>query len=112
MNEIKTEIFNRTYILRGEKSAADLRRVAREVDYRMKEVSDLAPNLDVARTAVLTALNLAEEYLELQERYDRVVKMLEDEHRRREAAGEPEEESVIPMRRQQEEARKEKGKGQ
>lgn len=111
MNEIKTDIFNRTYILRGEKPTAELRRVAREVDYRMKEVSEQAPTLDITRTAVLTALNLAEEYLELQERYDRVVKMLEDEHRRREEGDEPEE-SVIPMRRGKDEAREEEGKGQ
>ncbi|MFO8059122.1 MAG: cell division protein ZapA [Bacillota bacterium] len=95
MNEVKMEIFNRTYIVRGDKPVTHLRRVAREVDYRMKEVSEMAPNMDVTRTAVLTALNLAEEYLELQERYDRVVKMLEEEYEKNREHDDP----VIPIRR-------------
>ncbi len=95
MNEVKMEIFSRSYILRGDKPVTHLRRVAREVDYRMKEVSEMAPNMDVTRVAVLTALNLAEEYLEIQERYDRVVKMLEEEYEKKRKNEDP----VIPLRR-------------
>ena len=82
MNEVKVDIFNKTYILRGEKTPTELRRIAREVDFRMKEMTEIADNLDLTRTAVLAALSLAEEYLELQERYDRVVQILEEEYRK------------------------------
>ncbi len=92
---------NRTYILRGDKPPSKLRRVAREVDYYMNDIVETKPDMDMTRTAVLAALNLAEEYLELQERYDRVVRMLEEEyHKNREVkAGE---EPVIPLRRDDE----------
>ena len=105
MNEIKVEIFNRTYILRGNKTPTELRRVAREVDYRMKDVSELAPNMDLTRTAVLASLNLAEEYIDLQKRYDRVVRMLEEEYRKN-RANQPRD-SVVPLRRREGEAERE-----
>ncbi|MFP4200451.1 MAG: cell division protein ZapA, partial [Clostridia bacterium] len=81
MADVRVDIFHKSYILKGEKSAAQLRKVATEVDYRMKEIAETSPRMDVTRIAVLTALTLAEEYLEIQERYDRVVQMLEDEYR-------------------------------
>lgn len=89
------DIYHKGYILKGEKSAAQLRKVAMEVDYRMKEIAEAAPKVDVTRLAVLTALTLAEEYLETQERYDRVVQMLEDEYQK----GRRETNHVIPMKR-------------
>ncbi|MFO7942347.1 MAG: cell division protein ZapA [Bacillota bacterium] len=95
MAEVKVDIYHRSYILKGEKSAAQLRKVATEVDYRMKEIAEASPRMDVTRIAVLTALTLAEEYLEIQERYDRVVQMLEDEYRK----GNRESHPVIPMKR-------------
>ena len=97
MTEVRVEIFDRSYLLRGEKSAAQLRKVAREVDYRMKEVAELSSNLDMTRVAVLAALLLAEEYLELQERYDRVVQMLEEQYEKQRGS----DQLVIPMRRGQ-----------
>ncbi|GEM_PF-4907834 len=92
------EILKRTYILRGDKSPSKLRRVAREVDYHMSDIVEAMPNMDMTRTAVLAALNLAEEYLELQDRYDRVVRMLEEEYRKNREV-EAEDEPVIPLRR-------------
>jgi len=91
------EIYSKTYILRGDKSPAQLRKMAREIDFRMKEVAEVADGLDLTRTAVLAALSLAEEYLELQERYDRVVQMLEEEYRKTTSTDDP----VIPMKRKE-----------
>ncbi len=95
MAEVRVDIYHKSYILKGEKSAAQLRKVAMEVDYRMKEIAEASPKMDMTRLAVLTALTLAEDYLETQERYDRVVQMLEDEYRK----GRRDTKPVIPMKR-------------
>ena len=100
MTEVRVDIFDRSYLLRGDKSAAQLRKVAREVDYRMKEVAETSSRLDMTRVAVLVALLLAEDYLDLQERYDRVVQMLEEQYEKKRGS----DQLVIPMRRGQSES--------
>ncbi len=104
MAEVRVEIYNQAYVLRGEKSEAQLRRVAREVDYRMSEIATTRRNLDVTRIAVLVALHLAEDHLDLQARYDRVVKMLEDQY----AKQQTQEDLMTPMRRDLEQPKKQR----
>ncbi|MFQ5743127.1 MAG: cell division protein ZapA [Acidobacteriota bacterium] len=56
------EIFGSLYKIRGEHSAERIRVLARYVDERMKQVDERANTGDVRGVAVLTALNIADDY--------------------------------------------------
>ena len=69
---VRVRIFDRTYTLRAAGSDHDhVRRVARLVDERMQQVSLLLTTSDVAKVAVLAALNIAGELEQLRDRYER-----------------------------------------
>jgi len=54
-------IFGRTYSLRGERRPEDLRRLARLVDSRMREIAADPMRADGLKVAVLAAINFADE---------------------------------------------------
>src|SRR5215213_2797730 len=68
---VRVNIFNQTYSLRsGSGDGAHVLRVARLVDERMHAVADGLAVHDVAKVAVLTALNLADELEGLKNFYE------------------------------------------
>ncbi|PYT06622.1 MAG: cell division protein ZapA [Acidobacteria bacterium] len=54
-------IFGRTYQLRGERRPEELRRLARLVDGRMREIAPNPTQSDGMKVAVLAAINFADE---------------------------------------------------
>lgn len=62
---VEVTIFNRTYLLRSKGGAARINEVARMVDERMRQISTQITTHDVAKIAVLAALNLADEIYEI-----------------------------------------------
>ncbi|HZB45324.1 MAG TPA: cell division protein ZapA [Pyrinomonadaceae bacterium] len=82
---VQVRIFDRVYVLRaGGGDEGYVRRVARIVDERMQQVSELLTTSDVAKVAVLAALNIAGELEELRARYKQGARAAEAE-----GAGEP-----------------------
>ena len=68
---VRVNIFNQTYSLRSASGdGAHVERVARLVDERMRAVADGLAVHDVAKVAVLTALNLADELEGLKSFYE------------------------------------------
>jgi len=68
---VRVSIFNQTYSLRSAKGDGEhVERVARLVDERMRAVADGLAVHDVAKVAVLTALNLADELEGLRSFYE------------------------------------------
>jgi cell division protein ZapA len=68
---VRVNIFNQTYSLRAaDGDGAHVLRVARLVDERMRAVADGLAVHDVAKVAVLTALNLADELEGLRSFYE------------------------------------------
>jgi cell division protein ZapA len=68
---VRVNIFNQTYSLRsGSGDGEHVQRVARLVDERMRAVADGLAVHDVAKVAVLTALNLADELEGLRSFYE------------------------------------------
>ena len=68
---VRVNIFNQTYSLRSASGdGAHVERVARLVDERMREVASGLAVHDVAKVAVLTALNLADELEGLKNFYE------------------------------------------
>lgn len=80
-NRVKVDIFGQVYTLRGSGSPDRLVRFAQRVDDKMNELFAQNPRLDMSTLAVLTALNLAEEYDTLSDEYDRLLDALELEAR-------------------------------
>lgn len=65
MDKIKTavKIDDREYVLTGQESESYMHEVAIFVDKKMREVRSVCDNLNTSMTAVLTAVNLADELI-------------------------------------------------
>ncbi|QZA32431.1 cell division protein ZapA [Hydrogenibacillus sp. N12] len=62
----QVSIFGETYMLKGTAPPEHLRRVAEYVDAKMKEIARRNDRLDHKKTAVLAALNIADELMRLE----------------------------------------------
>lgn len=81
-NRVKVEIFNQEYFVKGNENAEYIEMLAAYVDRRMRMIEQRNHSLSIVKVAVLTALNLADELNKLQEDYDELVKVLEEEKRK------------------------------
>lgn len=66
---ISVDIYDQTYHLRGE-DAEYIRRLADLVDAKMRAVASHGKTVDSLRVAVLAALNIADEFVTIERRYD------------------------------------------
>jgi cell division protein ZapA len=69
---ISVDIYDQTYHLRGD-DAEYIRRLAEIVDGKMRAVASHGKTVDSLRVAVLAALNIADELLTLERRYETVA---------------------------------------
>ncbi len=76
---VSVRIYGQDYTIVGTESPAHIRLVAAFVDDKMHEFSEKNPMLDVPKLAVLTAVNIASEYLKLKEEYNRLREQLKKE---------------------------------
>lgn len=83
VNRVIVDIFNEEYVVKGEENPEYIQMLAAYVDRRMRMVKQRNQNLSSQRIAILTALNLADELNKLQEDYDELIKVLEDEKKNR-----------------------------
>jgi cell division protein ZapA len=69
---IDVEIYDQKYsiVLKTPLPETEIRRLAEEVDSRMREIAIQANTPDSLKVAILTALHLAQEYKELRQRCD------------------------------------------
>ena len=70
---IQIEIYDQKYslVLKTPVEEAEVRRLADEIDTRMREIAAGANTADSLKVAILTALHLAQDYGELKSKYDR-----------------------------------------
>jgi len=70
---IDVEIYDQRYsiVLKTSLSESEVRKLAEEVDARMREIARQGNTADSLKVAVLAALHLAQEYRELQRNCDR-----------------------------------------
>ena len=86
---VRVSIFNQTYSLRSASSDGEhVQRVARLVDERMRAIASGLAVHDVAKVAVLTALNLADELEGLRTFYETELREMLARARAEEAAAE------------------------
>lgn len=70
-NKVDVEIFGEHYRLRGEASPEHMVRLARYVDQTMHKVLKRNPRLSLHKTAVLAALNIADELIRFMDNIDK-----------------------------------------
>lgn len=62
MNRVSVKIFGQNYTIVGTKDSDTIMEIADYVDKKMREISELAPDMPRQMMAVLAAVNLADEY--------------------------------------------------
>ena len=62
---VRVFIFDQEYTMRGQLDAEYIRKLARYLDEKMRSIAARTNNVDSLRTAVLAALNIADEYHQL-----------------------------------------------
>lgn len=70
---ISVQIYNETYVLRTSAPQTQVLKIAQNVDERMKRLTADKQVQNREKLAVWTALDLAAELNELQERYDKLL---------------------------------------
>ncbi|MBA4543742.1 MULTISPECIES: cell division protein ZapA [Thermoactinomyces] len=78
-NKLTVEIYGQQYHLTGKASPGHMRQVAGHVDEKMRQIADNNPRLDATKLAVLSAVNIADDYLKLKQEYDEIMHLIEDE---------------------------------
>lgn len=74
---VVVEIFGESYPLRTD-DPARLKKLAAGVDHLMKKMAGSVKSFDGTKIAVLTALQLADEYDKLKQDYDELVELLDE----------------------------------
>ncbi|ETX00285.1 cell division protein ZapA [Candidatus Entotheonella palauensis] len=77
--DIEIEIFGQVFrIAAGDAPEEYIQRLASYVDERMKAIAETTRAVSFNRMAVLTALNIADDLLKLQDRYESASQVLAD----------------------------------
>lgn len=77
--KVVVRIFGEEYVVKGTEEPEYIEMLASYVDRKMQLLHQKNPNLGVARVAVLTALNLADELYKIQKDYEQLLKLLEEQ---------------------------------
>jgi len=67
-NAIQVEIFGQTYSVRADGDPEYIQELASFVDRKMREVAEHAPTVDIAKIAILAALNISDEFHQFRSR--------------------------------------------
>ncbi|KMM37454.1 cell division protein ZapA [Guptibacillus hwajinpoensis] len=73
------EIYGEQYTIVGDESHQHIREVSNLVDDKMSEIKGLNPYLDTKRLAVLTAVNIVNEYVMIKKELEEMKKKLREE---------------------------------
>lgn len=78
-NRLTVEIYGQQYKLSGKASINHMRMVAGYVDDKMNEIARGNQRLDTAKLAVLTAVNITDEYFRLRREYEELLRILQED---------------------------------
>lgn len=78
--KLNVEIYGQLYTLRvAPEEIQQVKTIAAHVDQMMHQIGDNQTRLDYRDIAVLTALNIAEDYQKLQQEYQELVAIVDEE---------------------------------
>jgi len=72
-SKIKINLLGKDYTIRGEGGEKHLLEIANYVSDKMKTIQKINKELSNTKIAVLTALNIADEYIRLKKEYDSIT---------------------------------------
>ena len=75
---IRVVIYDQEYRMRGELDPEYLRGLAEFVDGKMRSIAARTRTVDSLRTAILAALNIADEYHQLRAKHEAVTKQVDE----------------------------------
>ncbi|OWZ82870.1 cell division protein ZapA [Natranaerobius trueperi] len=75
----EVKIFGEHYTLKSSKEPEYMQKVAVTVDETMNHIAENKPRLSLHQIAVLAAVNLADEYLKLEEEYYNLMELVDEE---------------------------------
>jgi len=75
---VEAEIFGQRYSLKSEFTEEQAKRVAAYVDGKMREVEESTKSVDSLHIAILTALNIAQEYLQEKDKKEELLQRIQD----------------------------------
>lgn len=73
-------LLGQTYHIKGDIDPVRLELVAAMLDKRMKDVAQKNFRFSSEMVAIITALNLTDEFIRLQEDYQQLMKMIKEDH--------------------------------
>lgn len=76
-NRLTVSIYGQNYTILGKESPEYMRTLAGFVDDAMHRVGQENPRLDTTRLAILSALNIADDYFRLRQKYEELKKQRE-----------------------------------
>lgn len=79
---VEVEIFGNRYTLKSEFPETEVRRIAAYVDAKMREVAAQSRSVDSLHIAILTALNIARDYLQEKEGNEMLLQRIQDKAKR------------------------------
>lgn len=71
-NRTSVDIYGTQYIIIGTESPGHIRLVASKVDEKMREINSKNPSLDSSKLAVLTAVNIVNDYIKAKDRLEQL----------------------------------------
>ncbi len=76
---VTVRIYGEEYVIKGYAPAEYIIGIAAYVDKKMRLIGQKYPHLSLSKIAVLAALNIADELTRLQDDYNHLVRLLEEE---------------------------------
>ncbi|WP_041367676.1 cell division protein ZapA [Natranaerobius thermophilus] len=77
-HRIEVNIFGEEYTLKSSSNPEHMKKVASVVDETMNKIAESKPRISLHQIAVLAALNLADEYLKLEDEHTDLLEMLDE----------------------------------
>ncbi len=77
-NKVTVEIYGGTYPLKSDAAPERIIKVAALLNERMRQTAFSNPQMNTTMVAILAALNIADDYLRLQNDYQQLLRMLND----------------------------------
>lgn len=77
-NKVEVYILDERYVMKGKESPEHMEMLAFQLNKRLRQAQSVNPRLSNMQTVLLTAINLLDELIKLQEEYKGFVELLDE----------------------------------
>ena len=78
MRSIEVQILGQNYAIKTDEEEAYIKSLARFVDEKLKEIYNVAPNINQTKATVMAAFGIADELFKLRKEQEHMYKMIEE----------------------------------